>query len=151
MQKTKQIRLLFLGYLMICFFSGNAQVSEIGLGFKKHGFVQEIDEASNSIDILFITENSMAKEKLLLKNPNTNQFAKGLESINELRYGMELVVEGDNFPKQKLNIANAITVIKPKQKFDFEKARLDDIIGEYAIVDGNRIKLKEWYSLVLIA
>ena len=66
---VKSIKIFFIACSILCFYSANAQVSEIGLGFKKHGFVQEINAADNSIDILFITENSMSREKLLLKNP----------------------------------------------------------------------------------
>lgn len=123
-------------FILLISITVQAQVKDIGIGFKKSGFIQEINIPQNKITINFITDQGITSELIAINEKN-----KDITDINKLEPGMEVIIEGDFFETKGYSIANAIIIKKPKTQFKIENGRLDAVNGDYAVVDGNRIKL----------
>jgi hypothetical protein len=136
--------------LSILFFSTicKSQVNEIGHYFESTGFIQDIDYDRKELIVNFPTPQGIFGELVLLTDPKTNALCKGITNVNLLRSGMEIKITGDKLPKQDLIVANAIVIKEIPKKMNVDKGRIDDIAADYAVIDGNKVKMKPGAKII---
>nr|WP_295931865.1 M48 family metalloprotease [uncultured Dyadobacter sp.] len=142
-RKYKNIHLVsMLSLVIFCINKCHAQVDEIGLFFQQTGYIQEINFEKKELVVNFSSKEGIFTETVLAVNPKTKLFVKGISDFQALRFGMEIEIVGDKMPKQGIVIASNIQVKEIPKKIKIEKGRLDDISGDFAIIDGNKVKMK---------
>ncbi|MFT3796219.1 M48 family metalloprotease [Flavobacterium sp.] len=128
--------------------------ADIPVNFSKRGFVQNIDYEQKLILVNFVPDEEGKKkdkkkeivyeinsETLELKDPQVTNENKDKLTINDLKSSDEILVEGEYFREAKYKQINKITIISIKVKPI--EGRIDLIKGEFAYVNGNKVKLKE--------
>jgi beta-barrel assembly-enhancing protease len=145
----KSITLILKVLFLLTCINASAQVKDIGISFQKRGFVQSVHPKENGIIINFVQEAStkgeqgeIIEEILFVVNPITKKLTEGITSIEQLRSGMELNVTGEHFKNSKYSVASKIEIkpIQPKE-IEIKEGRVDGMKGEYAYIDGHRVKL----------
>ncbi|MEO6286685.1 MAG: M48 family metalloprotease [Dyadobacter sp.] len=125
-----------------------SQVNEIGHYFESTGFIQDIDYERKELIVNFPTPQGIFEETVLLTDPKTNALCKGITNVNVLRSGMEVKIIGDKLPKRNLIVANVILIKDLPKKLNVEKGRIDDIADDYAVIDGNKVKMKAGAKII---
>ncbi|AYQ33975.1 M48 family metallopeptidase [Runella sp. SP2] len=112
-----------------------SQVQDIGIDFKKKGFLRGINKSNRDALIDFVGEKEITTERIKLSDniPLAN-----------LNAGASVEVEGEYFRKANLNIAKKMVLGKDyTQRVRIKNGRLDFIVSDYAIIDGHKVKLEK--------
>jgi beta-barrel assembly-enhancing protease len=129
---------LFNLILILTFFSETfvcAQAYDVGIDFKKKGFIRNMNNNRKEVVIDFVDDKLISTE--LVKLTPDGKFTN-------LRPGMSVLVEGEFFRKTETNIAKKITQNADySNKIKIENGRIDEIEADFAIIDGYKVKLKE--------
>lgn len=138
----------FLFLLLIHF--ATCQVKDLPIAFSKKGYIQAIDYDTKMILVnFFTTDKNLGDEEVLrsevfsVDNCQFN-YEKGNKKSNltlhELRSSDEILVEGKWFQEEDKKVIEKIT-LSTKYADKEINGRIDLIRGEFAYVDGNKIKL----------
>jgi beta-barrel assembly-enhancing protease len=121
--------------LIILSFTVFSQVKDIGIDFKKDGFIRIINSESRLAIIDFIVDKEISTE-LVSFSPNIQ--------LNDLKAGMEVSLEGENFRNSKFTRINKVIF---KRRYDntlkIKNGRIDAIEDDYAVIEGHRVKLNK--------
>ncbi|HMI08366.1 MAG TPA: M48 family metalloprotease [Flavobacterium sp.] len=122
--------------------------TDIPVKFIKRGFAQNIDYEQKLILVNFapdpddkkVTNYEITSETLELKDPQITNENNDKLTIKDLKSSEEILIEGQRFREANYNQINKITIVGIKVKP--VKGRIDLIRGDFAYVNGNKIKLK---------
>jgi beta-barrel assembly-enhancing protease len=110
------------------------QAYDVGIDFKKSGYIRDINYQKNKVIVDFIEEKEITTE--ILQIPQNSNFTN-------LRAGMGVSVEGEFFRKTNTSIAKKITPNKDySRKIKIKQGRVDGIENYFAFIDGYKVKLK---------
>jgi beta-barrel assembly-enhancing protease len=130
----KTIKFIILSSLInLIYFPTFSQVEDIGVDFRRNGFVRFINYERKLAYIDFIVDKEISTE-LVTISPNI--------PISDMKVGMELSFEGENFRNQKFTRINKIIPNrKYKDGIKIKNGRLDAIDQDFAVIDGHKVKL----------
>jgi beta-barrel assembly-enhancing protease len=128
MKSLKLTSLIFLLPLSLL-----AQVRDIGVDFKKEGFIRFINPERRTAVIDFIVNKEVSTDLVRFNS---------MIQLSELKVGMEIMAEGEWFRNSNYSQVNKIVA---KKKYDntisIKNGRLDAIESDFAVIDGHRVKL----------
>lgn len=141
-------KIIIVPLLLICFFAVG-QVKDLPISFTKRGYVLGVDLDQKMIQIDFFSndknlgvEDVLRSQVFTLSNCEIINNKKKKITLNDLRSSDEIVVTGQWFQDQnEFNIQKI--VVMPKQSTDDLEGKIDLINGDFAYIDGNRVKLAE--------
>lgn len=111
-----------------------SQSGDIGIDFKKKGYLRDINYKTNKVLIDFVDDKHIVTE--ISQMPQN-------AGITNLRPGMEVYAEGEYFRKTKQSLIKKISANKDySNKVKIKKGRIDGIENDYAFIDGFKVRLK---------
>ncbi len=126
-----------------------AQVKDIGESFEKKAFIQNIDPDEELILVNFVSNNEIVRDVLRCKNALINGSGKEVLSFRNLKYNMEILVEGEEFKEEGHCQAKKITIIDTDKKIRYIKdGRIDFIANNLAFVDGHKVKMSTGKKII---
>jgi hypothetical protein len=138
MKKTTSLLAILLLFLAVPLY---AQVEDIGLYFKYPGYIQDISLADGTMHVNFKTKDAIKTHLVVMKDPATGSYPKGISNLNDLWTGLEIEVLGDQFMKKGYVVAKEIKISPRPQRVSIDGGIIVDIIDDFLIVDGYRVKL----------
>ena len=121
-----------------------AQVKDIGIDFKKKGYIKSVDLIKNEMLVDFVTTKEISTEILKIPKECSILLSNGKAAIGDFHPGMAIMVEGEYFRVDMYSIAKKISEYRDySSKVKIKNGRIDAITSESAIIDGRRVKLKK--------
>jgi beta-barrel assembly-enhancing protease len=125
----------------------NCQVQDLPIAFSKKGYVLAIDIDQKMIQVdFFTTDKNLGDEEVLrsqvfnLANCELINDKKSKITLNDLRSSDKVQVDGQWFQEKDEYTIQKIT-LQSKSASDELEGRIDLINGDFAYVDGNKVKL----------
>src|SRR6218665_757928 len=135
----KSLFLLIIPFLLFANFS-YAQGDDIGLYFKYSGYSDDISLAEGKMLVNFKINDAIKTHIVVMQDTVSGGLPKGVSNLNELWTGLEIEVLGDQFMKKANVVAKEIKITPRPQKVSISEGIIIDIIDDYLIVDGYRVK-----------
>lgn len=143
--------------ILLLYTISNAQVDDIPIAFSKEGYIEAIDIDQKMIQVNFFKGDKNLGDEDILKSQvfsiAETQFVtekkdkKNQITIADLRSNDKIKVDGQWFQEKDEYKIQKITLFT-KSAEDQLQGRVDLISGDFAYVDGNKVKLAEGKQIV---